>query len=173
MVLDQARAAILLAAIFADTVNLESVTCGRVMVPAADLLLQLIYFLGEKFHRTAAFGADHVMVAAAIVLMLIARNAVVERDFARQSALGEQLECAIDRGITDAGIFLLHQAVQFVSRKVVARFQERAQDGIALRRLFQPHFLEMLVKNLLSLAYHFAGDGRLVINTLLQHEVSG
>ncbi len=33
--------------------------------------------------------------------------------------------------------------------------------------------LEVPVKDFLSLAYHFARDGWLVIDALLQHEVSG
>jgi hypothetical protein len=39
-----------LAAVFADTINLKRVPGGGVVVPAADLLLQLVNFTGEKLH---------------------------------------------------------------------------------------------------------------------------
>ena len=147
---------------------------GRsVVMSAAYFLLQLIHFVREKFHRTAAFRANHVVMAAAVVLVLVTGDAIVESDFAGQAALGQQLESAIDGGVANSRIFLLHQAVQFVRRKVVASFQERAEDGIPLRRLLQADFLEVPVKNFLGLAHHLARDGRLVINALLQHEVSG
>ncbi len=72
------------------------------MVLASDLLLDFSYFLGEKFDRSAALGADHVVMAAAVVLVLITRNAVVKGDFASQSATGEELECAVDSGKANA-----------------------------------------------------------------------
>jgi hypothetical protein len=64
-------------------------TSGRVIVSAADFLFQLINFTGKKLHRTAALRADHVVMAAAIVLVLVARDTVVESNLARQSAFGE------------------------------------------------------------------------------------
>ena len=77
---------VLLAAVFADTVNLEGVTRGQVAVFAADFLLQVIDFLRKEFYRTAAPGADHVVVAAAIVLVLVAGDAVVKGNFAGEAA---------------------------------------------------------------------------------------
>jgi hypothetical protein len=74
------------AALLADPVDLKSVAGGDVVVFAADLLLQLADFRGKKFDRTAALRADHVVVAAAVVLMLVAGDAVVEGDFAGQAA---------------------------------------------------------------------------------------
>ncbi len=80
----QPRGSAFLAAVFTDAINLKCVTGCRVVVPAADFLLQLIHFMGKEFHRTAAFGANHVVMAAAVVLMLVAGDAVVEGDFAGQ-----------------------------------------------------------------------------------------
>jgi hypothetical protein len=71
---------------------------------AADLLLQFANFGREELDRTAAFGAHHVMMAAPVVLVLIARNSVEERDFAGQAALGQKLEGAIDGGKADLRI---------------------------------------------------------------------
>ena len=160
---------VLFAAVFADTVDLEGVAGGEVVVFAADFLLQLADLLGEKFDRTAAFGADHVVMAAAVVLVLVAGDAVVEGDFAGQAALRQQFERAIHGGVADAGIFFLHQAVEFVGGKMVAGFEEGTEDGIALRSLLQADALKVAVKDFLGLAHHLAGEGGLIIDTLLQH----
>src|ERR1700758_3779709 len=126
------RRTLLLSAFFANAVNLKRVARGEVVIFPANFLLGLPDFLRKELHRTAAAGANHVVMAAAVVLMFIAGDAVMKGDFAGQSAFGEQLERAINRGIADASIFFLHQAVEFVGRKMVAGFEEGAQDGIAL-----------------------------------------
>ena len=43
-------AALILAAIFTDAVNLKSVARGRVVVAASDFLFQLVYLGGKEFH---------------------------------------------------------------------------------------------------------------------------
>jgi len=106
-------------------------------VLAANLLLDLSDLGREEFDRRAALGADHVVMAAAIVLMLVAGDAVVEGDFAGEAATGEEFEGAVDGGESDARIFFFDQAVQFVGGEMLARFDERAQDGIALSSLLQ------------------------------------
>ena len=105
---------VLLAAVSAEAVNLEGMAGGGVMMLAADFLLEAVHLGREELDRTAALGANHVMVAAPVVLVLIAGDAVVERDFAGQPAFRQQLESAIDRGEADASVFFLYQAMQFV-----------------------------------------------------------
>jgi hypothetical protein len=142
-------------------------------VAAADFLFELIDFPGKEFHRTAALGAYHVVMAAAVVLMLVAGDAIVKGDFAGEAALRQQLERAVNRGVADPGVFLLHEAVQLVGGEVISRFEKGAKDGVALRGLLEADALEMLVKNALSFSDHLQGNGGLVINALLQHEMSG
>jgi hypothetical protein len=84
------------------------------VVFAANFLLELTDFRRKEFHRTSTLGANHVVVAAAVVLMLVPGDAVVERYFAGQATLGQQLQGSIDRGVTDPGVFFLHEAVQFI-----------------------------------------------------------
>jgi hypothetical protein len=62
---------------------------GGVVVAAADFQFDLIDLAGKELDRTAAFGADHVVMAATIVLVLIAGNAIVEGDFAGEAAFGQ------------------------------------------------------------------------------------
>ena len=64
-------------------------TGGLVAVLVPDLALKLIEIGRKELHRTAALGANHVMVAAAIVLVLIAGNSVVECNHAGEATLGE------------------------------------------------------------------------------------
>ena len=112
------------------------------------------------------------MVAPAIVLMLVAGDAIVKSNFARQSTFGEQFQGAIHRGETDAGIFLLYQPVQFVDGKVFASFKESPQDSVTLRGMLQTDTLQMLKQNLLSLAHHLGRDAGLIVNAFLQHRAS-
>jgi hypothetical protein len=60
--------------------------------------------------------------------------------------------------------------MKFVSRKMVVRFEESSKDGVALRRLFQSHALEMAVKNLLGFPHHLLRKHRLVVDAILQHK---
>src|SRR5271154_3841303 len=80
-----------LAAVGARSINLKRVARGQVAVLAANFLLDLCRLRRKEFHRRAALGANHVVMAAAIVLMLVARDAVVKSNFAGQPATGQQL----------------------------------------------------------------------------------
>jgi hypothetical protein len=66
------------------------------MVLASDFLFDFSNLLREKFNRSSALRAHHVVMAAPVVLVLIAGNAVVEGDLAGQAALRQQLQGAID-----------------------------------------------------------------------------
>ena len=63
----------------------------------------------------------------------------------------------------------LNQAMEFVGREMVAGFQKRAQDGVALSRLLQADSFQMAVEDVLRLADHLGRDCRLVIDAFLQH----
>jgi hypothetical protein len=145
------------------------VASGEVVVSTSDLLFQVAHFLRKELNRTATIGADHVVMAAAVVLMFLAGYAVVEGDLAGQAALAQKLQGAVHGGVADASVFLLYEAVEFIRGKVVAGLEKRAQDGIALRGLLQPNSLQMAMKNVLSLADHLAGNRGLVIDAILQH----
>ena len=69
---------------------------------------------------------------------------------------------------TDAGIFLLDQAVKFVSGKMFAGFKESAQDGIALFGLLQTHPSKMLKEDGLGLANTLARDAGFVVDAILK-----
>ena len=64
---------------------------GFIMMLAADLLLQAIDFRREELDGASAVGANHVVVTAAVVLVLVTSNTVMKCDFARESTFGQQL----------------------------------------------------------------------------------
>jgi hypothetical protein len=134
-------AAAFLAAIFADAVNLEVVPRGVEVVFAPNLFFQLVHFGRKELDRRVTLGADHVMVVAAVELMLITCHAVWKRDSAGQPAFRQQLERAVNRGEADFGIFLAHQAEKFVCGEMVARFKKGAQDGVTLVSMLEPNAL--------------------------------
>src|SRR3984957_13158096 len=162
-------AAVGFAAIFAKPVNLERVAGGEVVVRPADFLFEFAHFPGEEFDGPAAPGANHVMVAATIVLVFVARDAVMERNFACQSTFGQKFQRAVHGGVADARVFFLHQTMQFVSGKMIASLEKSPQNGVALGSLFQTDAFQMTVQNILRFADHPPGNAGLVIDALLQH----
>jgi len=158
-----------IAAVFANPVDLKSVAGGDVVVLVSDLLLGLSHFFREKLDRSAALSADHMVMAAAIVLMFVTRDAVVKSDFAGQAATGQELQRSIDSGNADAWVGFFHQPVQFVDRKMFTRFEECPQDCAALFGLLQADAFEMPKENSFRFADVLARDGRLIVNSLLQH----
>src|SRR6266851_8498572 len=96
-----------IAAFFANAVDLESVAGGDVTVFVSDLPLDRSDLLREKFDRSAALGTHHVVMTAAVVLVLVTRDAVVKGDFAGQSATSQKLQRPVDSGETNARIGFL------------------------------------------------------------------
>lgn len=148
---------------------MEGVASRQITMLTANLLLKSINFGRKEFDRTATLRADHMVMAAPVVLVLITRDAIVEGYFTREPTFGEQLESPIHRSESNARVFLLHKAVQFIRREVLARFQKGSQNRVPLRRLFQSHSLEMAMEDGLRLEYHLARDAGLIVNSFLQH----
>jgi hypothetical protein len=108
------------------------------------------------------------MMAAPIVLMLVARDAVMKGNLAGQTAFGEQLESSIHGGEAYLRILLLHQPEQFVGGKVFPRFQEGAQDSVPLLSVLQANALQVPMEDLLSFPNHLTRDAGLIIDSFLQ-----
>lgn len=157
------------ATVLAHAVNLEGVARGFVMVLAADVFFQAIDFRREEFDGASAGGADHVVMATAVVLMLVARNAIVKGDFAGESALGKQLERAINRCDADAWITFAHELVKLFDREVLVSFEKGKKDGIALLGPFQADAFQVLLKTILRLAQPFLRNRDGIIDAFLQH----
>ena len=160
------------AAVLAEAVDLKGVASGIEVILAANLLFQLAHLGREELDRNSAVGADHVVVAAAIELVFIAGNAIVKGDLTGQPAFRQQLECAVDRSKTNLGVLFARQTEELIGRKVIAGFQEGAQDGIALVRMFQTYPFKVFIENILGLAHGFARGRRMIVNPSLQHEAS-
>jgi hypothetical protein len=160
---------IFLSACFTDAVDLKGVPGGYIAVLAAHLLFKLSHFRREKFYGRATRGANHVVMASPIVLVLIARNAIVKCDFAGQSAVGEEFQGPVHSGETDVGVFLLHQLVQFVGREMFPGFEKGPQNRAPLFCLLQTDAPQVSQENLLGLAHVLGRDARLIVDSFLQH----
>ena len=101
----------------------------------ANLLFDFSYFGRKESNAGATFGTHHVVVAAPVVLMLIARNAIMKRNLAGQAATSQQLQRTVNGREADAGILFLDQTVQFIGGEMFASFQECARDCAALPSL--------------------------------------
>lgn len=111
-----------------------------------------------------------MVVAAAIKLVFVAGNTVMEGYFAGQTAFGQQLERAINRRESDLRVFFPGQTEQLIGGKVIASFQKSAQDGIALVCMLEANTFQVLVENVLRLAHGFPRRRSVVVNSSLQHE---
>lgn len=158
-----------IAAFFANAVDLKSVAGGDVTVFVSDLLLDFSDFLRKEFDRSAALGAHHVVMTAAVVLVFVTRYAVVKGNFAGQAATCQKLQRSVDGGETDARVGFLDQPMQFVDRKMFTSFQEGPQNCVALFGLLQSDATEMLKENSFSFADVLLRDGWLIVDSLLQH----
>src|SRR5271154_1160265 len=109
------------------------------------------------------------MMTPPVVLMFVPRNAIVERDFARQATARQQLQRPVNGSDPDPRVALLNQPMQFVDRKVFASFQKGPQNGVALFGLLQTNPTEMPKKNPLRFANALTRDDRLIVDSFLQH----
>ena len=142
---------------------------GYVTVFVSDLLFDFSDFLREKFDRRAALGTDHVVMTAAVVLVLVTRDAVVKSDFTGEAATCQELQRPIDGGETDTRISFLDQPMQFVDREMLTSFKEGPQDCAALFGLLEADTFEMLQENSFGFADVLPRDRWLIVDSFLQH----
>lgn len=138
--------------------------CRLVTVLFADVFLDFFNFWREELYGTAALCTYHVVMIAAIELVFIARNSVMEGYLARQSTFAQQLQGPIDGREPDPRIFLLYQPEELIGGEMVARLHKRAQDGIALPGMFQANFAQVFMEDVFRLPHHLARDGGLIVN---------
>ena len=112
---------------------------------------------GEEFDGLAAIGADQVVVMRVLVVVLVARAPVAEAHGARQSRIGQNLERAIDGGLTDFGVFFLDQPVEVFARQMFFGAEEDIEDEIALRRALETRALDVAMKNFLLFSHNLRG----------------
>src|SRR5581483_2686146 len=108
------------------------------------------------------------MMTAAVVLVLVTSNSIVECYLAGQATFRQELEGAIHGGVANFRVLFLYQPVQFIARKMFPRFKERSENCVPLLSMFEAYAPKMLVENPLRLAHHLARDAGLVIYSFLQ-----
>lgn len=139
------------------------------MMLTADLLFQLIHCRREELDRAPAPCANHVVMDPTVVLVLETRDAVRKGDLAGETALGQQLQCAVNRRDTYLRIFSLHQAVKLVGREMVAGFEKSSKDCVPLLGVLETDFLEVTMEDGLGLAHIVARDRLQIVDAFLDH----
>ena len=160
--------ALLLPTVLTQAVNLEGMAGGVKVIFAANILFQLAHFRRKELHGNAAFSTYHVMVAAAVELVLITGHVIMKGHNAGQAAFRQQLERAIYGGESDLRVFFAGEAEELICRKVVAGLQKGAENGVALFGVLEADALQVLKENLLGLAHSFARGRSMIVNPALQ-----
>ena len=142
---------------------------GIEVILAANLFFELGYFRGEELDGDATVSAYHMMMAAPVKLVFIARHTIMKSYFTGQTAFGQQFQGTVDRGEPNLGVLFPGEPEKFISREMIAGLKKGAQDSIALLGMLQTDLLQMAVEYLLRLAHVLARADRLIVNALLQH----
>lgn len=137
------RAGGILTAVFAHSVNLKGVARCLVLIFTANFMFEVTHFWRKELNRTTATRAHHVMVAAAVVLVFVSGDSIMEGHFTRQTAFRQQLQRAVHSGEADMRVFLLYEAVQLTDGKMFPRLQECLQNRVPLGGLLKSNAFEV------------------------------
>ena len=136
------------AAVAAYAVDLKFVVQHLESELSGSRILKGFDFWIVELNGFAAFHADHVVMMFVIEQMLIARNAVGEFDFARQSAAGHVLHHAVDGGVANAGIDILNAVINIFDAAVAFIIQECFEDQFAVGGEFELVRLQVIDEDL-------------------------
>lgn len=123
------------------------------MVLGRQLILKRFKFGRKEFDDATALGTDHVIMMLMLVIVFVVSEPIAKANLARQPGFREELQRAIHRGLTDAGVFFFDQTIEIFTREVLLHTQKRVQNEVALGRPLEPLFLNMLEKNFLFFSH--------------------
>ena len=119
--------------------KLEAITSRKIVLKIFDPGL----FELDNF---AALDADEMIVVRCLIGELVARETVIEAALVGDTALGEELERAIDGRVSDPRILRADLAEQLFDAHVIWRLEKRLDDEAPLIRLTQTFFHDVRVK---------------------------
>lgn len=131
-------------------------------VPGGHSVLDCFQFSREELDDPATLRTDHVVVVLVFVIVFVVGDAIAKANFAREPCFRQELQRAIDSGLSDARVFLPDQAVKVFAGKVFFRAQKHIEDEFPLRRALQSLLLDMFEKNFLLFS-HGLGDLRFTL----------
>jgi hypothetical protein len=102
-----------------------------------NILLQLFNARVSKLDNGAAGRADEMVVMLLAAAWLVAGLPVTEMPFLGKAAFGKQLEGAVDRSVTDIGVFLAQSEVEFFGGKVGRAAKKFIQNDLPLPSRFE------------------------------------
>ena len=97
-----------------------------------NFFLKVFYGFVLKFNDGITPGTNQVVVMFTRHDMFIARLAVMQKNFTRQTGLGKQLEGAVNSSLSDPGITRLDLQVQLFYTDMLVGGKEYIEDNIAL-----------------------------------------
>lgn len=118
-----------------------------------QLILKRFQFGGKEFDDATTFGTNHVIVMLMLVIVFVVSAPVAKADLAGQPCFRQEFQRAIDRGLSDARVFLLDQAIKVFAGKMLFRAQEHVENQVALGRALEPLLLNMFEKNFLLFSH--------------------
>src|SRR5688500_622506 len=111
-------------------------------------------FGGEELNDLATVGTDHVVMVLMLVVMFVMSQTIPETNFTRQASFGQEFESAVDSGLTNGSVFLVHQLVEIFTGQVFFSAQENIQDKVALCCAFEALLLDVFTEHFLLFSHN-------------------
>ena len=140
-------------ALGADADNAQQVLRDFEAMLSGHGVLECFQFSRKELDDPAALGADHVIVMLMFVVVFVVRAAIAKANFARQTCFRQELQRAIDGGLTDAGIFLFDEPVKIFAGEVLLRAQEDVENQVALGGALEAFPLDVFEKDFLLFSH--------------------
>jgi len=128
------------------TIKLQFMIEDPKTLPTGYTRLQFFDPFALEFHNFATEQADEVVVVFARGLVLKKGQAIPKAARGSPSALGHQLQRAVDRGIPNPGIFLPNPLVELLHTQMGTRFHEYPHNLLPLAGEFETALSEKAVK---------------------------
>src|SRR6266581_8848117 len=125
-------------ALLAGSVQLQLVRLDEESVAVGHLSLEFFDCLVLELDDAPTAGADQMVVVLPFGHVLIPGLAVAEMDLIGDPRLGEQLQCAVDRGVADARVLGPQLQVELLDAHVALGGEEHIKDDVPLAGLLQP-----------------------------------
>jgi hypothetical protein len=116
----------------AQAEDLQPVTAHGKIVLLDNLLLQALDTQALELDDLSTIGADKVVVVMVTLAGLVKGLPGAEVPLLGDAALGEQLQGAVDGGITDAGMLATNPEIQTLGGKMIGGVQKFVKDRLPL-----------------------------------------
>lgn len=135
----------------AETVQLKLMGGDDEVVGRGHIVLQLLDGLVLELDDGAAPGTDQVVVVLTFGHVLVAGLTVAELHLPGDARFREQLEGAVDRGVTNVRVLCPELEVQLLDAQVAVGGEEGIKNDIPLAGRLEPVLGDVIMEDLLFL----------------------